>query len=692
MSDPSALTQILWSDDPATRRALWTIAGLVLPIALAVFVPPILRVTRLFFLERRLRDTLDEYESKGKAAQRGALREWIRDSALRRQFEEFERRWTSAQLSEGTGRAPIRLLDVLEDQPLLPIGPRRSLLPVLPGLFLGIGVFGALFGLIPGVTQLGQAAGGAAGAVAGAVADAAGAIASAEGALAPDPLALQLGLALRATAWGFAAAIAASVVGRLVEGSFEARSRGLDEILAHAYEAVSPGELAEITRHTQQKTLDTLGRELTQFAHELNERLERGLQRIEQSSSRAASLVSQEQRGALHSVVQELSLTVRQGVEHHLAELRGALQRAVDYQSSVTSGLSETYERMVENAQMQDRVARTLGESANALDAAARTLGSELRTIDAAPSPLAVGATPVVAVRDELELERIRESEAIAAQIAEDLGQALRGFTEQVQRIDATMEALRLELHEESRTRKEAPADPARTARPERAPATREPGGSLVAGERSGGRVPSTVAPAHAPAPAFAAKPPVPVSPAAPVSPPTSAPPVAPLAPALPPLPATPARPAAPSAPLAPAATAASPVSSPAVAPALASTTAERPSGSERGSERGADVASVDGPIGRELSLSGFRVGAPRAQGPDPYERLASGFEPPSNVRHFPTRERELGDELKLSGLLGPSAPGAPRGGAAPAGAPRSASSAETGPAPKRVGPDDEQG
>ncbi|MEZ4281596.1 MAG: hypothetical protein R3F21_18475, partial [Myxococcota bacterium] len=72
---------------------------------------------------------------------------------------------------------------------------------------------------------------------------------------------------------------------------------------------------------------------------------------------------------------------------------------------------------------------------------------------------------------------------------------------------------------------------------------------------------------------------------------------------------------------------------------------------------RGADLASVDGPIGRELSLSGFRVGAPRAQGPDPYERFASGDEPPSNVRHFPTRDRELGDELKLSGLLGPSAP-----------------------------------
>ena len=51
----------------------------------------------------------------------------------------------------------------------------------------------------------------------------------------------------------------------------------------------------------------------------------------------------------------------------------------------------------------------------------------------------------------------------------------------------------------------------------------------------------------------------------------------------------------------------------------------------------------------------GYRLGAPRAQGPDPYSRFDGGSAPPSNVRHFPTRDRELGDDLKLSGLLGPS-------------------------------------
>jgi hypothetical protein len=61
---------------------------------------------------------------------------------------------------------------------------------------------------------------------------------------------------------------------------------------------------------------------------------------------------------------------------------------------------------------------------------------------------------------------------------------------------------------------------------------------------------------------------------------------------------------------------------------------------------------------GREFTGSGYRVGTARAQGPDPYGRFEGGDEESSNVRHFPTRDREVGDELKLSGLLGPSTNG----------------------------------
>ena len=49
-------------------------------------------------------------------------------------------------------------------------------------------------------------------------------------------------------------------------------------------------------------------------------------------------------------------------------------------------------------------------------------------------------------------------------------------------------------------------------------------------------------------------------------------------------------------------------------------------------------------------------MGTPRASGPDPYARFdEAAADAESNVRHFPTPDRELGEELKLSGLLSPS-------------------------------------
>jgi ABC-type transporter Mla subunit MlaD len=350
------MTEILWSTDPASQRALLLVIGLAALVAVTIHLPLAVRALGLWLLERQLRQRL-ENESRGKKpgdATQASLRESLRDSAIGPSFHEFERRWQTAQVGEDLERAPIRLIDILDEHPLLPFGPRRSLLPILPGLFLAVGVFAVLIGLIPslGVFAAGELPSDASAAW----------------------LADQLGLALRASAWGFLCAMGAALGGRLLEGAFEARSHGLDAIVEQAFGSVSPGELAEITRQTQQRSLDTLGDELVRFASELNERLERGLLRIEQSTSRSASLVSQEQRGALHTVVQELSLSVRQGVEHHLGELRSALQRAVEHQGSVTGGLAETFQRLVENTQTQERVARTLAESATAVDEAARSM------------------------------------------------------------------------------------------------------------------------------------------------------------------------------------------------------------------------------------------------------------------------------------------------------------------------------
>lgn len=730
MSDPNSISQIFWSADPLTQRAIWLILAAALSAAGLVYGPLFVRAVRLLMLERQL---LTQWREGDDAhAPQGPMRDAMLDSPVRDAFEEFERRWTTAQLDEHQDRAPIRLCDVFDERPLLPFGPRRSLLPVLPGLFLGLGVLAALTGLIPGLTQF-------------AANDARGGAQSAW-------LAAQVGLALRATAWGFVCAIFASLTGRLIEGSFNARSFGLDALVERIYGSISPGELAEITRQTQQRSLETLGRELGQFANELNERLDRGLQRIEQSTARSASLVSQEQRGALHTVVQELSLSVRQGVEHHLTELRGALQRAIEHQTSVTGGLSETFERMVENSHTQDRVARTLVEAANSVGEAAQMmsgtagemqpvlehLGSTSRsladTADRISDTQQVVARTAEGVRSSLEhaasgvddqrqfierslgeirhalvglgdglgdslqrslrevddvlgstvgqlrdtlaesnetierlaapiraaegstrethvaLDRVRaEVEALGQWMslavkplrtglvdvegrAEDMTRAITEFTNHVRQIDKTMESLREEIHAESRHLQGAGNDLGRRLSQASDAIGLLESATSDAARRS--RPDSTASPRErswSPAPSDPSR--HDASDLAPHSAPSRAPGV-------------------------PASSRSSSFSgSISTSRAVPSTQTDRERSAGRSPASDPDK-SVDTPVldstQRDSALSSYRLGAPRAQGPDPYARLEGGAAQPSNLRHFPTPDRELGENLKLSDLLGP--------------------------------------
>jgi ABC-type transporter Mla subunit MlaD len=716
------------------------VLGLAFVSATAVTLPLIVRLARLFLLERQLRQLQGYAEPDAAGPFRDELRSALVDSPIHSTWQEFERRWSTAQVSEGLDRAPIRLADCFDEQPLLPFGPRRALLPILPGLFLGAGVFAALTGIIPSLAD------------------------STIGELAPNARAslmtTQLGLALRATAWGFLCAMVASVSGRLIEGLFDARSRSLDEIVESAFGSVSPGELAELTRQTQQSSLDTLGRELTQFANELNERLDRGLQRIEQSTARSANLVSQEQRGALHTVVQELSLSVRQGVEHHLSELRGALQRAVDHQTSVTGGLAETFERMVENSETQDRVARTLSDSANSVQEAARamrgsttemqpvlenlsstsqalsataehmgetqsivartaegvrgalehaasgvddqrqfielslteirrslqglgdglgeslqrslrevdgvlgstigqlrdTLAESNETIDRLSGPIraAEGTTR----ETHLALDRVRaEVEALGQWMnqaarplrsglvdiegrSEEIARAINEFTNHTRHIDKTMETLREQIHEESRLLQSTGSELGRQLRfsgdsvgpLEGANDHRHqhPEGTSAPRQRSWAAAPSSHTREVEEGSTSLSS--------TSTSGTTSG--------------ATTQRTDRESEALASGST----------RPEAAPLTLDAPTGNDQATSEplqvDEDTTQDDPPdddSGRELTLSGYRVGAPRARGPDPYDRFESPDEPPSNLRHFPTRDRELGDDLRLSGLLGPS-------------------------------------
>ena len=747
MGDPYSISQILWSTDPGTLRAIGMVLGLALMALSAVFIPLLVRLLRLYLLERRLLALVEYAIGSSRAGfadhtiEPEELRGVFANSPIASAYEEFERRWATARLGDSIERAPIRLMDIFDERPLLPFGPRRSLLPILPGLFLAMGVFAALTGLIPGLASL------------------------AADELSGEPrnalLVTQVGLALRASAWGFLCAIGASLIGRLIEGSFDARSHALDEIIEGAFGSVSPGELAEITRRTQQQSIDTLGRELSQFANELNERLDRGLQRIEQSTARSANLVSQEQRGALHTVVQELSLSVRQGVEHHLSELRSALQRAVEHQSSVTGGLAETFERMVENSKIQDRVARTLVESADAVEKAAQAMrgsATEMqpilehlsgtsqgladtaerisdtqtvvaRTAEGVRSSLEHAASGVDDQRQFIEvslveirralhglgdglgeslqrslrsvddvlgstigqlrdtlaesnetierltlpiraaegstrethlaLDRVKaEVEALGQWLsqaikplrsglsdvegrAEEIARTMTEFSDHTHQIDRTMESLREEIHEESRRLQGTGSELSRRIKL----ATDAVG--LLESVAPGGTRPSHREPASTPRDRSWSPAPKNREPEASAS--YSATQRSNVSESFDSNRSHPASEDSEGTGI---------THAPAPAPAIKDESAG-PVGRNGRDDRESNeaISGTDSSAGRDLTRTGYRVGSPRAQGPDPYSRFDNEDETPSNVRHFPTPDRELGDNLKLSGLLGPSGP-----------------------------------
>lgn len=356
--DPSGplLGQLLWAGDTATQKAILIVLGVSVLAFAFVYAPLLMRLIRVALLDRTVRDACHLDDRPGEEHRR-EISEAFSESPLRWHWDEFLYRWRSAQTAGPRERAPVRLLEIFDQRPILPTGARASLLPALPGLFLAAGVLGTLVGLTSAVSQ-----------------SAANVVDPSQQALASGLLADQVGLALRTSLWGMLLAIMAGIVGRVIEGGFERQAESLDHWVERAYGSVSVGELTTLTTRTQREALDGLGSELNRFTSDLSERIDRGLARIEQSTASAANLVSEEQRSVLQTVVRELSLQVQHGVQEHLDELNRMLERAVDHQGAVTGGLAEAFEQMSANADTHAQVTQILAEAAGAVQTAAGSI------------------------------------------------------------------------------------------------------------------------------------------------------------------------------------------------------------------------------------------------------------------------------------------------------------------------------
>ncbi len=399
-SSSTGVLDLLWSSHPTSQTAIGLVlVAFVVAVGL-VYVPLVVRLWRVRALARAVAMAAGDTDDPT-PAQRNEVIATFAGSPLENEWVLFLQRWRSALTDGADERSPVRFLDVLEEHPLLPTGARRSLLPALPSLFLAIGLLGTFVGL--GLALAGEP------------------LASGGAGLDTGALVAQVGLSLRAALWGIGLSVVAGVAGRLIDGAFEGTATDLDRSVQRCFPLVSSSELTAFGQRAQHESLVALGSELTRFSTDLTERIDRGLQRIERSTANAASVVSEEQRAGVQSVIRDLALQVRQGVDEHMSALHGALERATEHQDTVTGGLAAAFNQMADQSEAHARVTQALDAAATTVEAAS---GSFRQTV--------VDFQPILAsLRDtgvslDSTAERIDATHAVVAQAAEDVRASLQ--------------------------------------------------------------------------------------------------------------------------------------------------------------------------------------------------------------------------------------------------------------------------
>ena len=188
--------------------------------------------------------------------------------------------------------------------------------------------------------------------------------------------------------WGLLLSILAALGARWFEGRYAAQSGALDQLVEAAYGSIAPGEVATRSTLAQREGIDRLSDELVQVTFELNDGIQKGLARIEASTAKAASLVSEEQRGSLDAVVAELRAATLRGVDEHLGALRDALERAVAHQDAVSEKLGAQVSRSTELAEHHEALSRSLERAASVVDGASASLAGAATRLETVPEAL----------------------------------------------------------------------------------------------------------------------------------------------------------------------------------------------------------------------------------------------------------------------------------------------------------------
>lgn len=399
--------------DPAALVALAILAATAVVAVAGVHLPLATRLVRVSALSRRVKGAFAG-EERSAGARRYDVDAAFRHSPLAPQWEEFLRRWFEARTpGDDEGRSPVRLRDVLEESPVLPAGPRRALLPALPGLLVAAGALGTFAGLARLAPELGGPAD-----------------AEALAGLAP-----RLALPLWSALGGLGLGIAAAGVARWMEGSAAAGAGTLDRLVARAYAPISAGELTTRAAGAQREATDLLRSDLARV-------LDVGLERIESSTAAAASLVSEEQRGGLRKVVEVLADEVRRGVNEQMGALRAALERTARHQEEVAGGLAQAFDRMTHAVDTHRRLTEALEQAAGRIEAASRGLAATVDGFEPVAGELRVAGSAFE--RTTTGMATVGESAATTlAELRASLDAQARAAGEQRELLEASLGTLR---------------------------------------------------------------------------------------------------------------------------------------------------------------------------------------------------------------------------------------------------------
>ena len=200
-----------WADDSSAPMVLLALSGVMILALLLLYGPLTVRWIRTAGLDQKLRK-LAQYAPETPERSVNAWARLFQGSPAEFQWNELQHRWLESRsgVEKVAPQNSISLATVLDRWPLLPRGLRRTFLDSLPGLFVLMGIAGALFSLSAAVSMQAEQ----------------------KHALAITDFAA---IALRPALWGLSLAVLTSAASRLFHGAFEHHSESIDRNASQAF-------------------------------------------------------------------------------------------------------------------------------------------------------------------------------------------------------------------------------------------------------------------------------------------------------------------------------------------------------------------------------------------------------------------------------------------------------------------------